>query len=176
MGWDTRTDDTGSKIAQYHLHDRVVDIIYGVRKLPSEQQLEVMRSVSTESFSQACAEIDPGIGAYSPLVSAWNGLRIRVSEVLDEHVLHAVQETVSWAKEQDLKKALLDKAALPTDAPGARPIWHLAALGLLGDMARLESYRTSFVSGDTRGFVPYISKDHIDRAIAFSLRVSAQPS
>ncbi|EEE35397.1 hypothetical protein RKLH11_4073 [Rhodobacteraceae bacterium KLH11] len=56
----------------------------------------------------------------------------------------ASDEAIAWAQGQDLDMALQDYAALPTDAPGARPIWHLGALAVLGDAARLQSYQASF--------------------------------
>ena len=166
LGWTTRTDEVGDKIACHQLSDRVVDIIYGVRRLPGEQQLEVMRSTSTEAFSRVCAKIDIGNGAYTPLVRAWKGLRIRAPEIMEEHVRQVSDEAIAWAAEQDLDKALQEHAALPTDAPGARPIWHLAALALLGNVVELKSYQASFEAGDRLGFVNYVTKDFIDRAVA----------
>lgn len=68
----------------------------------------------------------------------------------------------------EILQALHDHAALPTDAPGARPIWHLAALALLGDVAKLKPYQASFEAGDRLGFVPYITKDYIDRAVTLA--------
>lgn len=73
-----------------------------------------------------------------------------------------------WAEAQDLDKALWDHAALPTNAPGARPIWHLAALALLGDVMKLKSYQASCAAGDRLRFVNYITKDYIDRAVALA--------
>jgi len=75
---------------------------------------------------------------------------------------------MSWAKKQDLSKALHDYALLPTDAPGARPIWHLAALAILKDVEKLKSYQDSFEAGDRLGFVPYVTKEYIERAVVLA--------
>jgi len=45
---------------------------------------------------------------------------------------------------------------------------------LLGDVAKLKSYQTSFVAGDRLGFVNYVTKDYIDRAVALAEGNSAK--
>ena len=168
LGWATRSDEVGDKIAEFSLADRVVDLIYGLDRIRDKQKFGAMLSVSTDAFSAACSVIDGERPTYYPLVRAWQGLDVRATEILEEHVRQASADAVAWAQEQDLKKALLEHAALPTDAPGARPIWHLAALALLSDTAKLKSYQQSFTAGDRLGFVPYVTKEYIDRAIEIS--------
>ena len=140
LGWEAHTDEVGDKFTQFHLPDRTVQIIYGVRKFSDGQQLEAMLSLSTIAFSKACSEISGDRAGYTPLIRAWKGIRMKVPEVLEEHVQQASNETIQWAKEQDLIAGLQENASLPTNAPGARPIWHLGALVLLGDVAKLKSY------------------------------------
>ena len=165
LGWTTFADEVGEKCATYLLSDRVVQVIYGLRKYGSEQQLEVMRSVSTTGFSEACATIDPAYGEHAPLIRDRKGLCLRADEISDEHVRQACAETIEWAEDQDLGLALEHYAALPTNAPGARPIWHLAALATLARVEDLRRYQVSFGSGDRLGFVNYVTKDYIDRAV-----------
>ena len=86
-------------------------------------------------------------------------------EVEIENVARLSDEAIDWAKKQDLPAALIEHAGLPTNAPGARPIWHLAALAILGDVAKLRSYHSSFVDGDRLGFVNYVTTDYIERAL-----------
>lgn len=173
LGWSLSRDEVGDRLASYRLSDRTVDIIYGLKRLPDKQQLWVMRSTSTDAFSSACAKIDPGYGISAPLVTPWNNPDIRVPEILEEHVRQASDEAIAWAEAQDLDKALRDHAALPTNAPGARPIWHLAALALLGDVAKLKSYQASFEAGDRLHFVNYVTKDYIDRAVALAQELNS---
>ena len=54
------------------------------------------------------------------------------------------------------------------------PMRHLAALALAGDVAKLKSYQASFEAGDRLGFVPYITKDYIDRAVALAEKYAAR--
>lgn len=165
LGWKAFTDEVGDKYALFELSDRIVSIIYGLSRLRDEQQLLVMRSTSTDAFSNACAKICPRDGTYTPLVIPWKNPHSRAPEISEEHVRQASDEAIAWAQEQDLDEALRDHAALPTNAPGARPVWHLAALALLGDVAKLKSYQASFEAGDRLGFVNYVTKDYIDRAV-----------
>ena len=80
-------------------------------------------------------------GSYDPLIRAWNGIAIRATpEILEEHVRQASEQAIQWTKEQDLEKALDKHAAMPTDAPGAQPLWHLGALVVLGEVDRLKFY------------------------------------
>ena len=168
LAWAIRTDDVGDKVAKFILSDRIVDIIYGIGRFGDEEQFEAVLSVSTAKFSKFCSRILGENKSFYPLVVARRGLRVLAPEIREEHVRQASDEAISWAQEQDLDKALRDHAALPTDAPGARPIWHLAALALLGDVAKLKSYQASFEAGDRLGFVPYIKKDFIDRAVSLA--------
>jgi hypothetical protein len=168
LHWSTRTDEVGDKIGYFALPDRFVQVIYGIRKFRDDQQLEIMPSVSTEPFSKACETIDIGHGSYAPLIVPFKDIRVRVPEVLSEHVRQASDEAITWAQEEDLDMALRKHVALSTDAPGAAPVWHLAALAVLGDTARLKTYQASFEAGDRLGFVNYVTKDYIDRAVALA--------
>ena len=174
LGWRAYTDEVGDKSTRFYLPDRTIQIIYGVQKYGDEQQLEATLSASSDAFSDGCKTIDSGLGSYSPLVRSSKGLRIQVPEILEEHVRQASGEAISWAQEQDLDKALRDYAALPTNAPGARPIWHLAALALLGDVAKLKSYQANFAAGYRLGFVNYVTKDYIDRAVTLAEKTAAE--
>lgn len=173
FGWSSYTDEVGDKYTHFRMPDRTVQIVYGVRKYGQEQQLDATLSVSTSAFSDACKTVDSEYGSYAPLVRSRKGLYYQVPEVLEEHVRQASDDAIAWAQEQDLDKALGDHAALPTNAPGARPIWHLAALALLGDVAKLKSYQTSFAAGDRLGFVNYVTKDYIDRAVAVAEQIAS---
>lgn len=55
--------------------------------------------------------------------------------------------------------------ALPTDSKGARPLRHLAALAITGDIGRLAKYQRRFEQGDRLGFVPYITAEMLERAL-----------
>lgn len=173
MGWSIYVDEVGDKVAHFVLDDRIVDIIYGIKKFSQDEQYEAIISTSTSKFSEACMEIRGRGGSYTPLASAKKGLQIRAQEILEDHVRQASDDAIEWARAQDLKSALQEYAELPTSAPGARPVWHLAALAVLGDIERLRFYQKCFEAGDNCGFVPFITKDYIDRALSLAQRFSS---
>lgn len=168
LGWSIHTDEVGDKVARFKLPDRVVSIIYGLDLILQGQKFGVILSLTTDAFSQACSEIRGKHQSCYPLVRAWMRIDIRAPEILEDDVRQTSDEAITWAKNQDLDKALQEHSMLPTDAPGARPIWHLAALALSGDVAKLKTYQASFEAGDRLGFVPYVTKDFIDRAVALA--------
>ena len=168
LGWSTKTDEVGDKGALFRLPDRIARILYGARTFRDKQDFRAMLSVSTDSFSKAYAEIRGNRSNYSPLIVDWEGIDVEVPEILEEHIREASERSIAWAEAQDLEAGLLAHASRPTDAPGNRPLLHLAALAVTGDVARLKSYRASFEAGDRLGFVPYITGDYIDRAVALA--------
>ena len=175
LGWSIHRDETGDKGATYALPDRIVRIVYGIRPLPQTAQFEAVFSLSTPAFSAACLTIDPEGSAYAPLVAASKGYRDRAPDIVEHHIRQASDAVLAWAEAQDLDQALRARADLPSSAPGAAPIWHLAALALRGDLDRLNRYQASFEAGDRLGFVPYITRDHIDRAVLLARRSERTP-
>ncbi len=172
FGWLTFKDDVGDRCAHFKLPDRTVEIIFGLDRICDEQIFSSTLSLTTEAFSRACSDVDPGCGGY-PYIYAWNGLDVRAAEILEEHVRQASDEAIAWAQDQNLDKPLQDYAALPTDAPGSMPVMHLASLALLGEVEKLRSYQASFEAGDRLEFANYVTKDYIDRAVALAEEVTS---
>jgi len=169
IGWQVYKDEIGDRGACFSLSDRVVDIMYGISRATRYQQFSSTLSVSTKKFSLVYSRIENECDNYAPLIVAWKGLDIRDPEIIrPEHIHQASHQAIEWAKEQDLNKALLDHAALPTNAPGTRPLLHLSALALLGEVEKLKFYQTSFEAGNRLDFALYITKDFIDRALAIA--------
>jgi len=169
IGWQVYKDEIGDRGACFSLSDRIVDIMYEIGRATRYQQFRSTLSVSTEIFSLVCSRIENERYSYAHLIAAWKGLDIRDAEMIrPEHIHQASQQAIDWAKEQDLDKALLDHAALPTNAPGTGPVLHLSALALLGEIEKLKYYQASFDAGDRLGFARYITKDFIDRAVTIA--------
>ena len=166
LGWSTRKDEVGDRCATFALADRQVELIYSIDRINELQKFGAMLSVTTDAFSSACSNIIGERLNSHPLTTAWRGIDVRAPEISEHHIREATRDAISWSKDQDLNKALSEHAALPTSAPGIRPVWHLAALVLLGDDVRLKAYQTSFEKGDRLGFVPYVTREYIDRSVA----------
>jgi len=167
IGWKTYMDE-GSRRASLKLLDRTVEIGYIIRRFPHDEKFSASPALYTDEFSAACSRIENVPDDDMPFIVPWNWPGVRVPEIKEEHVHQASQMAIDWAKEQDLHQGLLAHAALPTTAFGLKPVWHLAALALLGDIEKLKFYQASFEAGDRLGFLPYITKDYIDRAVAIA--------
>ena len=170
LGWTVETDEVGDRMASLSLGDRRVRVIYGYRSFPGHDVFEASLSASTDPFSTGCRTIHEDENAYAPLLVADRGIAVRVAPDGDRHVRQAADDAVSWARGIDLDAALSRLVHIPTTSPGARPIWHLAALAVSGHTATLESYLSAFEAGDRLGFVPYITKGHVERALRHAVK------
>jgi len=150
IGWKVYKDEVGDRGAYFILPDRIVGILYDVRKQLHDQKLSVVLSVSTA------------------LIVAWNWEGICAPEIKEEHIQQASREAINWAKEQNLHQALLEHAALPTSTAGTGPVLYLSSLALLRDIEKLKFYQSSFEAGSRLGFALYITKDFIERAVALA--------
>ncbi len=169
LGWTTRKDEVGDSVAYYTLSDRDVQIIYKIDKVPKEEWFISTLSVSNDEFNTYCSKIFKERKRFSHLVPANKGIDIRAPEILEQHINQASAQAIEWAKQQDLDAALQEyRLKKPVDCWGTLPVKHLAALAILGDIDKLKFYQTSFAAGDRLGFVPYITKDFIDRAVALA--------
>ncbi len=164
LGWQLSRDE-GYRIATFRLSDRSVSMIYGVQDLKDKKQLWMTPSIRTHEFSFGCATIDPGYGESAPFVRHLNFPDICAPEILEQHVRQASDMVIKWARHQNLDKALDEHAALPANVRGAGPIWHLAALALSGNVGRLKFYLECLDAGDRLGFVNYITRGHVERAL-----------
>jgi len=175
IGWQVYKDKIGDRGACFDLPDRIVDIMYEISRATRYQQFSSILSVSTKIFSSVYSRIGNERDDYAPLIVSWKRLLIRDAVVIKEEHIHQIsQQAIDWAKEQDLDKALLDHAVLPTNAPGTGPVLHLSALALLGEIEKLKYYQASFEAGERLGFARYITKDFIDRAVTIAEQNASQ--
>jgi len=174
-GWQIRRDEVGDYFAKLQLSDREVSVAPNWRRLIGEYKFSLLPSVMTEEFSYISDNIhDSRVGAR--LVTMWNALKIQKVNITDDDIKSLADQALDWARAQSLQDALEKHAALPTDAKGVRPVYHLSSLVILGDIETLEYYKSCFEQGDRLGFVPYITKDYIDRAYALALKRSESSS
>jgi len=168
IGWQLSKDEVGDRFAQMQLKDRTVEIGYIIRRFLHDEEFSASPALYTDEFSSTYNHIRDRSSGRTAFIVPWNWHGVRVPEIREEHVHQASQMAIDWAKEQDLHQGLLAHAALPTTAFGTRPVKHLAALALLGDIEKLKFYQASFEAGDRLGFEDYITKDYIDRAVAIA--------
>lgn len=165
-GWTIRKgiDDCAYK----QLPDRQIQVIPGIKKLPDEYQIIMMPSVSTKDFSVLVKYIfenkKPRKIVHSGIVRN-NQQSIYTKNITREVVENYLQEIEIWAQEQDIEAGLLKYSAIPFDTKGIYPLYHLSALAITGQTAKLKEYLQNFKQGDRMTFSNYIKKDYIERAL-----------
>ncbi len=160
--WARSRDEVGDTLHELELADRTVDVLFDFRKLPKEYLLRASFSMSTPRYLEVSAYIRGRRSGYHIVAS---GKRLSQVEFDYSDLDDFSDFLINWAKDVDIEHELAQLCALPTSAPGNRPIRHLAALAVTKDTETLKRYQRAFESGDRLGFVPYIKKDFIDRAV-----------
>ncbi len=165
LGWKLSRDEVGDRFGTYHLSDREVCASYSLTSLPGEQMLTMQPAVQIGAFSDACARIRADGNRDDPLVVDWWFPDASAPEIHEHHVRIVSEKAIAWAQEVDLYQALCNHAKFPTFPGAGHKIWHLAALAVLGDVGRLNSYLESFDTGDHARFGTYIKREHVQTAL-----------
>lgn len=163
-GWLCKKDDVGDFYCVKNFPGISMQIIPCVKKFSGGFSVSLMSSLSVDAFSRAVRCIFGKGANYTPLIVGDEKV-VDFDEILESDILLLAEQAVSWAQAQDVEIGLTFYRNLPTNAKGAMPLRHLAALAVAGDVARLVYYRKSFEQGDRLGFVPYITSEMLDRAI-----------
>lgn len=167
LGWECGKDEAGDVYCQIERDGKQVQVIPTIRRLSDHFRISLMPSISTKEFSAAVTRIFGRPNDHAPIIVS-NLKDEKVPVVTKEDIVRVAEQALSWASLQDIQAGLAAYRSLPTDAKGARPLRHLAALALAGDVDRLQSYKRSFDQGDRLGFVPYITTEMIERAISIA--------
>lgn len=177
-GWSARRDEAGDLILILPLEDRILDIIPTLRKTYADktytlmvETFSCMHSVTTEKFNHAITFIDPtDKGGYPIVSSVWepDAIKMQKEEIAAEDIINLIPTLIDWARATDIEEGLRKYRELPTASFGSRPLLHLAALAIHGDVDVLVKYQQSFERGDRLGFVPYITDQMIDRAVEYA--------
>ena len=167
LGWKCDKDEAGDFYCLLEYGDGQLQIIPTIRKCSDHFRVSLMPSISTKRFSAAASKILGESIDHDPIVVS-NLEDNKIPVVSKEDIVRIAEKVLSWASAQDIEAGLAIYRDLPTNAKGARPLRHLAALALAGDVERLQSYKRSFDRGDRLDFVPYISVEMIERGIVIA--------
>lgn len=181
QGWLSRKDEAGDLILSLPLTDRILTIIPTLRKNYVDktytlmvETFSCMHYVTTERFSHTTTFIDPtDKGGYPIVSSVWepDAIKIQKESILVEDIINFIPTLVDWAYAADIEEGLKKYRELSTTSVGSRPFLHLSALACHGDVDILLKYQRCFEQGDRLGFVPYITKEMIDRAVEYAKQV-----
>ncbi|MBB2885588.1 MULTISPECIES: hypothetical protein [Pseudomonas] len=164
LGWICSKDEVGDYFCVKDIEEVKIQVIPSVGERSDHFRVSLTPSVSTKEFSEVVAFVLGEGSGYSPVIVS-NEPPEKLPNFSSDDVLRMSEKAISWARSQNIESGLMVYRNLPTDAKGAMPLRHLAALAIAGDVERLEGYKKSFEMGDRLGFVPYITADMIDRAV-----------
>lgn len=167
-GWTRSRDEVGDYFCFIYVDDVWIQVIPSIGKRPDHYRVSLMPSVSSIGFSEVAGFIIGERGRYTPIIVSRDPPE-KISVLTPSNVLLMAEKAMAWALNQDLNAGLATYRNLPTDSKGAMPLRHLAALAIAKDVDVLGSYRKSFEDGNRLGFVPYITKDMIDRALLIAM-------
>jgi len=168
-GWQVKVDNVGDTSAELSLPDREVSLLWSLRGLyrretgKRTQKLGISPSISTIEFSKIYSDIGNRKASFAYMLTYRNSISREETDITIGQLQTLADEAVTWAKSHDLNTCLQKHAYSPRDR-GTGPLLHLTSLVILGEVEKLKHYQTSFEKGDRLGFVPYITKDYIDRA------------
>jgi hypothetical protein len=175
LGWKAGRDEGGDSFALIRRGDVQLRVIPFIGKRADHFRVAFVASVSTKTFSSAAAFIFGSKDDHEPIIVT-NGVEEKVENFSANDVVRLSEGAISWGFSQDIDAGLAAYRALQTDAKGAMPLRHLAALAIAGDLQTLSRYQRSFAHGDRLNFVPYITADLIDRALSLAQRLVEEKS
>jgi len=163
-GWRCDVDDAGDYYCIMDFGECQLQVIPSIGRRSDHFRISLMPSVSSRLFSKHVGFILGESRDHVPISTA-NEVPKKIVDPTTADVLSAADEAVSWALDQKIENGLTAYREMATDAKGAMPLRHLAALAMAGDVDRLKFYRDSFSQGNRLGFVPYVTSEMIDRAL-----------
>ena len=167
LGWECRKDEAGDYYCCMEYKDLQIQVIPSIGRRSDHYRVSFVPSISTRLFSAAVARVFGRANDHAPIIVSNMGAE-KIKDVSTEDIIRIAGEALVWASAQDVEAGLAAYRSLPTDAKGALPLRHLAALALAGEVERLQGYKRSFDQDDRLGFVPYISVEMVERAIAIA--------
>lgn len=173
LGWTPKKNI--DRYADKDIGDRIVQILFKVKDLGVCQKFEASFSIKSPDFTSAVKEVEGGRSEYNDLLKAnfKNKVRIQEPEITRSHIEGTCAVAIEWAQSVDINLRYKELSEMDPSTPGAAGVWHLAALALLGNAAKLRTYQASFEGGDRRGFVNFVTKDYIDRAVTIAEQIAS---
>ena len=164
QGWACGKDEVGDRFCIRCLGNIQVQIIPAIGKRRDHFRVSFMPSISSTEFSDAVAFIFWEGKVFSPVIVS-NETPQKLETISADNVVELSDRALLWAQNQDIDAGLALYRSSPTDAKGARPLRHLAALAIAQDVDQLADYKKSFEKGERLGFVPYITIEMIERSL-----------
>ena len=168
LGWVAKINV--DRYAEKKIGDRIVVLGFRFKDLSIYQTFESTPSIKSTHFTNAVKKIEGGRREFNDILKAeFKGrTRLKKDEISEQDIELVCRKAIEWAKSFNIDLRYKELCQLDPSTPGAAGVWHLASLAILGEVERLKFYQASFETGDRLGFVNYITKDYIDRAVALA--------
>lgn len=170
LGWIPKLNV--DRYAEREFGDRVAEVLFKFKSLGEYQKFEASYAIRCAEFTAAVKEVEGRRSEFNDMLkdNLKDTLSVMEPEITREHIETACANAIDWAMSVDIEERYNELCDLDPATPGAAGIWHLAALALKRHSDRLIHYQSRFEIGDNCGFVNFIGKDHIDRAVALANR------
>jgi len=173
LGWVKRRDETNAYYAVKRIGPMTISTLPIINATPS---ISLGPTLSIDAFDVAQSYISGSRKRFVEYtIIMQTQITERVEVTTNDQVKRYADMIIDWAMQQDVEEGLAILRALPTDAKGAMPARHLAALAIHADTQTLRHYRDSFARGDRLNFVPYIDEGYIERALEIAEKRSIDP-
>lgn len=152
--------------------NRVVHIGFKLKDFGVYERFEATNSLKVSEFTEAVFLIHGKKKNANThfKVDLRHKVRFQDPEITRKHIEAACDKAIEWAMSVDIDQRYEELCNLDPSTPGAAGVWHLAALALKHHTDKLLTYQKKFETGDRCGFVNFITKDYIDRAVALAER------
>lgn len=168
-GWKCKKDEVGDFFCIKKIKEFQIQVIPSLKERVDHFRFSLMSSLSRADFVAAENAITGGKVEHVPVVVGNFPVR-KIPVFSRQNILDEIDFVQSWALGQSVEEGLEMYRNLPTDAKGAYPLRHLAALALNRNVDVLRKYLYSFENGDRLGFVPYISEEMVRNALVWAQR------
>jgi hypothetical protein len=184
LGWTSGRDEVGDRNAEMRIGHKIFHPLLSRRDTRYPQHphgyllFELDGWITCDAISSAYTLMNypkKRIANSYPVANS-PSYKIQQPLVYEDDVKAISDAWIAWGSNYDMGAGLKALRELPTNSIGSNPAGHLSALAANGDVEILASYRESFERGDRLGFVPYITIDYINTALAFAEHRRADPN
>jgi hypothetical protein len=166
-GWQCTDDGYGVQSFQRPQGDLIVEVSPLIHQLSSGYSLAIAGALIDPEFQKIYRRIFPGPND----IAVWQdrtNLKCETQEACARAIVECGERITTAASTVSLAKLLAGFAKDRPDRPLRRQLFHLAALAYNADDDALSEYLRIFATGKTLNFVPAITSDVLERALAIA--------